>query len=87
VPYQIELRASAAKEILSLPEKLAERVQSAIDGLAENPRPFGYKKLEGVKNLFRIRISDIRVIYAIDNGIKIVEIRSINNRREVYRKR
>ncbi len=87
MPYRIELRASAAKEILSLPEKLAERVQLAIDALAENPRPFGYKKLEGVKGLFRIRVSDIRIIYAIDDGIKIIEIRSVNNRREVYRKR
>lgn len=87
MPYRIEFRSSAAKEILSLPEMLAERVRTAIDDLAQNPRPFGYIKLGGFKDLFRIRISDIRVIYAIDDGIKIVEIRSVRNRREIYRKR
>ncbi|HEY3875929.1 MAG TPA: type II toxin-antitoxin system RelE/ParE family toxin [Candidatus Kapabacteria bacterium] len=85
--YRIELRASAVKELLSLPEKLAGKVQTAIDALAENPRPFGYKKLEGFKNLFRIRVSDIRIIYSIGDGIKIVEIQSVSNRRETYRKR
>ena len=87
MPYRIEVRASAVKEILSLPEKLAERVQLAIDALSENPRPFGYKKLEGRKGLFRIRVSDIRIIYAIDDGIKIIEIRNVSNRREIYRKK
>ena len=85
--YRIEFRASAVKELLSLPEKLAGRVEAAIDTLAENPRPFGYKKFEGFKGLFRIRVSDIRVIYSIDDGIKIVEIQSVSNRRETYRKR
>ena len=85
--YRIEFRASAVKEILSLPEKLAARVRVAIDGLAEDPRPHGYIKLEGFKDLYRIRVSDIRIIYSIDDGIRIVEIRSIGNRREVYRKK
>jgi mRNA interferase RelE/StbE len=85
--YQIKFRASALKEILSLPEKLSSRVQSAIEGLSENPRPFGYIKLHGFENLFRIRVGDIRVIYAIEEEIKIIEIRTIGNRREIYRKR
>ena len=85
--HQVEVCASAVKEILSLPQKLAERVRTAIDALAEQPRPFGSIKLEGFKNLYRIRISDIRIVYSIDDTIKIVEIRSLGNRREIYKKR
>ncbi len=85
--YQIKFRASALKEILSLPEKLSSRVQVAIEALSENPRPFGYIKLHGFENLFRIRIGDIRVVYTIEEEIRIVEIRSVGNRREIYRKR
>ncbi len=86
MPYRVEVRTSAAKEILSLPQKLAERVRIAIDALAEKPRPFGYIKLEGSKNLYRIRVSDLRIVYSIEDTIKIVEIRSIGNRREIYKK-
>jgi mRNA interferase RelE/StbE len=87
MPYRISVRSSAQKELLALPAKLSDRVAEAIDALAENPRPFGYIKLHGSNDLYRVRVSDIRVIYTIDDGIKIVEIRSIRKREDIYRKR
>jgi mRNA interferase RelE/StbE len=84
--YQIKFRSSALKEILALPKKMADRVGTAIDALGDNPRPFGYTQLQGSEKLFRIRIGDIRVVYTIEDEIRIVEIRMVGNRREIYRK-
>ena len=85
--YQIKFRTSAIREIKSLPPNLQQRVRSAIDSLESDPRPIGYKKLKGFANLFRIRISEIRVLYSIEDKMLIIEIIKIGYRREVYKKR
>ena len=61
------------------------RVISRIDGLAQEPRSSGSRKLQGEQNLWRIRIGDYRVIYSIDDRERIVDIVRIRHRREVYR--
>lgn len=54
--------------------------------LANNPRPIGSKKLKGAsENLWRIRIGDYRVVYLIEDSIKIIEIRKIGHRKDIYR--
>ena len=53
--------------------------------LANDPRPPGSKKLKGViPALWRIRVRDYRVIYAIQDQTVTVEIIRIGHRREVY---
>lgn len=82
--YNITFKKSAEKEIYKLPAPIAKRVSVAIDKLAQNPRPVGSKKLEGQKeNLWRIRIGDYRII-SIEDEIKIVEIRKIGHRKDIY---
>ena len=50
------------------------------------PRPAGSKKLQGAsENLWRIRTGDYRIIYAIEDTIKIIEIRKIGHRKDIYR--
>lgn len=68
-----------------LPRQVAKRVAEAIDGLSENPRPLGCKKLEGQKEtLWRIRTGDYRIIYSIQDVVHILEIRRIGHRKNVY---
>lgn len=84
--YKIIIGGSALKQLQKISQKEAERIKNAIDSLAENPRPSGVKKLKGVsETLYRIRSGDYRVIYTIDDGIKIVDIRQIGNRKDIYR--
>ena len=45
--YSISIRKAALKELEDLPSKESRKVSTAIDGLAENPRPSGCKKLKG----------------------------------------
>ncbi len=72
--------------MLDCQEQQVQKISAAIDGLSEIPRPVGGKKLRGeMEYLWRIRVGDYRIIYLIEDKIKIVEIRKIGNRRDVYR--
>jgi mRNA interferase RelE/StbE len=83
--YSLRIKKSAEKELEKLPIQFVKRVAAAIDGLTKNPRPIGSKKLEGQKEpLWRIRIGDYRVIYLIEDEIKIIEIRRVGNRKDIY---
>lgn len=54
--------------------------------LGYNPKPIGYKKLKGIKeDIFRIRIGDYRILYTIEEKIKIVDIRTIKHRKDAYK--
>jgi mRNA interferase RelE/StbE len=84
--YKIVIGGSALKQLQKISRNDAERIKVAIDSLAENPRPGGVKKLKGISEiLYRIRSGDYRVIYTIDDWIKIVDIRQIGNRKDIYR--
>jgi mRNA interferase RelE/StbE len=83
--YTIYFKESARKELLNLPQKIQHKVSLSVDALSNNPRPNGVKKLKGQgENLWRIRVGDYRIVYLIDDTIRIVNIRKIGNRRDVY---
>jgi mRNA interferase RelE/StbE len=83
--YQIVIKKEALKELKQLPQNTVTAITGAIEHLSTNPRPSGCKKLKGSKeNLWRIRIGDYRVIYLIDDVIRIVNVRNIGHRRHIY---
>ncbi len=84
--YTISIKPSALKEISKLPKPIIKKVENAIDNLAANPRPDGVKKLKGTtENLYRIRIGNYRIVYIIDDVIRIVNISRVGHRRDIYR--
>jgi mRNA interferase RelE/StbE len=82
--HKLVLTESAAKELNRLPGSAIARIMGRIEKLAENPRPSGCKKLKGGVNEWRIRIGDYRVIYAIEDNTKTVDVTRIAHRREAY---
>ena len=83
--YRITFKPSAHKELLQVPKSAVKKIVIAIDRLVENPRPMGVKKLKGTKeDLYRIRVGDYRVIYTVDDVIRIVNIRRIGDRKDIY---
>jgi mRNA interferase RelE/StbE len=82
--YAVEIKASARKELEALPNHLLSRVVRKIQSLSDNPRPAGCKKLKGYKDLWRIRVGDWRVVYIIDDAVRVVSVTRIAHRREVY---
>lgn len=84
-PYQIKFKASAAKEFQQLSPKLKTRLRLVIEELSTEARPNGVKKLKGYEDLYRLRVGDYRIVYSIEDVIKIVHIIKIGHRRDVYR--
>lgn len=56
-----------------------------VERLGANPRPFGVRKVHGVENLWRVRVGDYRVVYAIDDTNHLVDVRVVRHRKDAYR--
>lgn len=82
--YTVQFVRSARKELERLPDTLLQRVFARIEALASTPRPPGCKKLRGAGDLWRIRIGDHRVVYTVDDALRVVEIRAIGDRKDIY---
>jgi mRNA interferase RelE/StbE len=83
--YSIAITKHAFKEIASLPTKAKVQISKTIDSLKENPRPVGCKKLKGETDyLWRIRVGSYRIIYLIEDTIKVIEIRKVGHRKDIY---
>jgi mRNA interferase RelE/StbE len=84
VPYRIEVRPAAARQLRKLDPPTARRIQGAIALLADNPRPPASRPLTG-RPAWRVRVGDYRVIYTIEDDRLIVVVVTIGHRRDVYR--
>ena len=87
--YSIALSSAADRQLRRLPRDILARVRGAIDALAREPRPSGVVKLSGVSHegtpLYRVRVGDYRVVYAIQDEQLVVLIVAVGDRKEVYR--
>lgn len=82
--YIVALKRFAEKELERLPVKIYDRIIEVLVSLKENPLPRGIKKLHGSPG-YRIRVGDYRILYAVDEDEKKVEVFSIAHRKDVYR--
>ncbi len=84
--YQIVVRPSARKELRKLSAPVATAISTKIESLAQNPRPEGCKKLVNNKeNIWRVRVGDYRILYTINDEIRIVDIQHVGHRRDIYK--
>ena len=84
--YRLLVKPSAAKEIEAIGTKRdRQRIVSRIQALGNEPRPAGCEKLAGISALYRIRQGHYRVIYAVNDAQRLVEVFKVGHRREVYR--
>lgn len=63
--YTIAFARPARKELERIDGKSVNRIFPSIEALSREPRPSGCRKLVGNKHLWRIRIGDYRVVYAV----------------------
>jgi mRNA interferase RelE/StbE len=84
VPYRIELRPAAARQLRKLDPPTARRIQGAIALLADDPRPPASRPLTG-RPAWRVRVGDYRVIYTIEDDRLLVVVVTLGHRRDVYR--
>ena len=84
--YNVTFSPRARRELGNLPRAVQVRIKRRIDALADEPRPPGVKKLSGESELYRIRVGDYRVLYAIEDEELVVLVVSVADRKEVYRR-
>ncbi len=83
--YIIRIDTEAEKAFKKLSGRDREYVAERIKSLAVNPRPDGVKKLKGMRDLYRVRARNYRIVYRIfDSEITILVV-NIAKREDAYR--
>ncbi len=81
--YQLIIDKYAQKQLGKIPPPHFNRIVKAIQDLANNPRPVGYRKLTG-RSGYRIRIGNYRVVYNIEDKILTIFVIDIGHRKDIY---
>ena len=82
--YEVRIGRHAAKALEAIPSEDGARLRAKMDALSTDPRPSGCKKLKGHSDTYRIRHGDYRVIYSIDDWIKVVKVEKVGHRKDIY---
>jgi mRNA interferase RelE/StbE len=85
--WEVIVSRQAAKVLQRLPQNLLARIDEAIRALAADPWPPGCKKLSGTRydNLYRVRVGDWRISYAVEEDELIVLVLEVSTRGDAYR--
>lgn len=81
--YRVVIEKLAQKQLAKISAPHYQSIVEALQNLAANPRPHGYKKMKGRPG-YRVRIGDYRIIYNIKDDVLIVYVLIIGHRRDVY---
>ena len=83
--WNVEYAISAKKEIDALDGSARRIIKKAIeDKLMTEPLKFGLPLRRSLKNFFKLRVGDYRIIYQIENEEVTVLVIKVGHRREVY---
>lgn len=82
--YAVRFTSRAQPDLRALPAQVVQRDYPRIQALAHEPRPSGAKKLTGEKDIWRIRVGDYRVLYRIEDDVRIVEVSNVGHRKDIY---
>jgi len=86
VKYKVYILPEAWEELKRLPGNMRQRVKRVIDGLENNPRPPKSIKLDTSRlpeieaELRRLRIERWRIVYAITEAERYVDVLAIRKR-------
>jgi mRNA interferase RelE/StbE len=87
VGYSIDILRPANKMMDKLSRSQptdAAAIEDAIEALADDPRPPGYRPLKGHSHVWRIRVGDYRICYTINDGQLVILVVTVSTRDDVY---
>ncbi len=85
-PFRVELAPAAQRQLRRMPPGSAATLRGPILALGHDPRPPGSVKLAATE-FWRIRVADLRVIYAMDERRRLVIVVRVARRAEsTYRR-
>lgn len=82
--YSLVVKKSAERELRAIPKSDLRRIAERLRGLKTDPRPPGCEKVSG-QDHYRARQGDYRMVYAVDDDVRMVTLVKVGHRREVYR--
>ena len=84
--YRVEISPAAQRQLRRMPPGVAAGLRGPILALGIDPRPKGVTKLAG-SDFWRIRVADLRVVYAVDDASRLVIVLRVARRSEsTYRR-
>ena len=81
----VEIKKTEIKNLELMEKGLRRRVIEILHSLEEDPFSLPYEKLKGRERIYRVRVSDIRIIYLVDKKRRKVIVLRIRRRRKAYR--
>ena len=71
---------------MKLPGNTQRRIDVVLSILTDNPRPPKAEKFKGsLRDYYRVRVGDFRIIYAIEDDRLVVCVVRIADRKDAYR--
>lgn len=84
--YGLRIAPSAARTLAKLPEKIVTAVYEFItEPLLDNPRRVGKPLDPLLAPLWSARRGTYRILYAIDDTQRLVEVAAVGHRADIYR--
>ncbi|MBM4463929.1 MAG: type II toxin-antitoxin system RelE/ParE family toxin [Chloroflexi bacterium] len=84
--YRVEFLAEAEADLTRLDATVRERIFRRVKWLSENFESITPKPLSGeFKGYYKLRVGDYRVIYSVSAQSKLILIRLVGHRRDIYK--
>jgi mRNA interferase RelE/StbE len=88
--WRVELAASAAKQLRKLDPQIATRILTFLRdrvAMLDDPRSTG-EALRGKDfgDFWKYRVGDWRIIADLSDGVMLITVIRVGNRREIYRR-
>jgi mRNA interferase RelE/StbE len=81
--YELKIIPLAQKDLNQLRGKIFNKIKNEILNLAKNPHAFGCIKLTA-EDGYRVSLGDYRILYRIDDKLRVVFIYRIKHRKDAY---
>lgn len=89
--YRIEISPSAGRDLDKLKGRINrsdfEQLRESLNGLEQQPRPQGVRKIKGLEDAYRIRVGSFRIVYDIYDDALLILILQVSRRNEATYRR
>lgn len=83
--YEVKLTRSVVRAVGRLQAKIRNQIDRRFEELKSNPRPQDAKRIVGRRKSYRIDSGEYRILYDIDDEIRLVAVWRVRHRKDVYR--
>ena len=83
--YSVRLKKSEETALASFDASTQRAIAAKLLSLEKDPYPPGCKKIHGLKNTWRIRSGNFRIVYTVHEDILLILVIRVGDRKDVYK--